>query len=61
MLSLSLGRTAHTSERFWVAIEFIELRPGVADRDLWKAWELLSAEGAKAPQERQHGRPPPLL
>jgi hypothetical protein len=55
MRRLALG------ERFWVAIEFIELRPGVADRDLWKAWELLSAEGAKAPLERQQGRPQPLL
>jgi hypothetical protein len=37
-LSLSLGRTAHTSERLWAAIEFIELGPGVLDRDLWEAW-----------------------
>jgi hypothetical protein len=37
------------AERFWAAIEFIELRPGVADRDICKAWELLSAEGAKPP------------
>jgi hypothetical protein len=46
-LSLSLGQTAHTSERLWTTIEFIELGGVVADRDLWKAWELLAAEGGK--------------
>jgi hypothetical protein len=48
-LSLSLGRTAHTSEGLWTAIEFFELGSGVADRDVWKAWELLESERTKGP------------
>jgi hypothetical protein len=41
-LSLSLGRTAHTSEPYWIAIEFGEFGRGVTDGDLWQAFEVLA-------------------
>jgi hypothetical protein len=41
-LSLSLGRTAHTSEPYWISIEFGEFGPGVTDGDLWQAFALLT-------------------
>jgi hypothetical protein len=45
-LSLSLGRTTYTGERYWITIEFDQLGPSVAPEDLWEAAERLAVVGS---------------
>lgn len=47
-LSLSLGRTAHTGEQFWQALEFVEYGAATT-HDLWADWRALISDDA-------HGR-----